>query len=113
MTPNHSDFTISVKQVLDSVNPALWALAIAFWGGVIGFFSRVTSGSIERFTISRFMIEMASSIFSATIVFMICLTLHLNEFLIAAFVGVAAHMGSALLNEIERHLVELVKRRFK
>lgn len=113
MPHKSTDFILSIKHVFNSVNPALWVLAVAIWGGIIGFFSRVTSGSIERFTISRFLVEMGSSIFSGMIVFMICLTLHVNEFLMAAFVGVAGHMGSALLNEIERHLVELVKRRFK
>jgi hypothetical protein len=79
-----------------------WVFAISIWAGIVNVYRQHKSGTAPRHTtIFEWIGECSTSGFVGLLVFLLCRWAGLNDFLGAAFTGIAAHMGTRALPLME------------
>jgi hypothetical protein len=82
----------------------LWVLALASWGGVVGFMRKRREGLARPFNLTEIAGEIVTSAFAGVITFWLCEAAGIAPLLTAAMVGVSGHMGSRAIYQIERYI---------
>ena len=77
-----------------TVGMYLWVVIIASLGGLASFFRKVQNGQARWVNIAELVGELVISAFAGIITYWLARYAGLNEWLTAAFVGIAGHMGS-------------------
>jgi hypothetical protein len=72
----------------------VWIVAIACLGGAAAFYRKMLSGHARPFNLTEFIGELFVSAFAGVITFWLCRWANVDDWLGAAFVGIAGHMGS-------------------
>lgn len=68
-------------------------LGLAIWGGTVNYLSRIKRGVVARFSVLELLSEWVISGFSGFLVWLLCQNFGIDEYLTAAFVGIAGHAG--------------------
>lgn len=96
--------------------PTLWMIGVAMLGGMISFIGKVKAGKARAWNIPELLGELLISGGVGAFTYWILHGLDVNQYLIAAGVGISGHMGSRaifLLETIgEKALKEWVKKFF-
>lgn len=71
-----------------------WVLALALMGGLASWARKVREGHARAFNVAELIGELLISGFAGLVTFMLCRWANVNEWLSAAFIGIAGHMGS-------------------
>lgn len=71
-----------------------WVFGISLFGGLAGYFRKVKSGLISRFSLIELVGEMFISAFVGVITFYLCEWADISGPLAAALIAIASHMGS-------------------
>lgn len=79
----------------------VWVLALASWGGVVGYIRKVGAGEIHRYSFTEFVGEIVTSAFAGMLTFLLCEAAGMTPLLTAAFVGISGHMGSRAIYQLE------------
>lgn len=79
----------------------LWITGLAAWGGVVGYIRKVNAGSIHRYSLTEFVGEVVTSAFAGIVTFWLCEAAGISQLITAAMVGVAGHMGSRAIYQME------------
>lgn len=103
---NYSAIGIAIAHV--------WVLLLSILGGAVSYVHRVRTGMTRRFNLPELIGDMFISGFVGIITFYLCQWAQFDDFLTAAFVGIAGHMGSRALflaeKIIERRIDDVLKR---
>jgi hypothetical protein len=91
-----------------SVATHLFMIALAAWGGLTSYLSRVRSGKREPFSAAELIGEMATSGFAGLLSFWACEGSGVAPLYTAVIVGISGHMGGRALFLLE----DIIKRRF-
>jgi hypothetical protein len=76
-------------------------LAIAMIGGLVSWFAKVRAGTIQMYNLSGMIGELATSGFAGLLTFWLCAYWDVPQTLTAAAVGMAGHMGTKAIQEME------------
>jgi hypothetical protein len=79
-------------------------LALAMWGGVANYAARVKGGTAHAWSIFELAGEMVISGFVGTLAYVACKEFAVTEWITAATVGMAGHLGSRSVFILERIL---------
>ena len=82
----------------------VWVTAIAALGGVASFHRRVKSGQARWINVTELIGELVTSSVAGLLTYWMCRSADVNEWLAAAFIGIAGHMGSRALFMFEKFL---------
>jgi hypothetical protein len=74
------------------------------WGGIVNYRTKVITGRIPAFSLIYFFGEIATSGFAGVLVWHVCEALHFQVHWVAAFVGIAGHMGGRAIEVLEVYL---------
>lgn len=74
---------------------------LSMWGGTVNFIRKKKLGIVRAFNIVEFIGELVTSAFTGIIVFFLCEASDISPLMTAALVGIAGHMGSRLLYQLE------------
>lgn len=77
-------------------------LALAMWGGVANYAARVKARTVAGWSIFELAGDMVISGFVGTLAYVACKEFGVSEFVTAATVGVAGHLGSRTVFIVER-----------
>lgn len=95
------------KQEWLSILPTyVFVIAFSIWGGIVNLIQRYRSAKNRRFSLTESIGELTISAFAGMVIYYICVGFKLPESLVAAFVGIAGHMGSRIIYVIECWLKE-------
>lgn len=73
----------------------LWIFIVSIWAGLINVYRHHKTGTMPHHTTFFAWIgECATSAFAGIVVFLLCRSAEMNDYLSAAFTGIAAHMGT-------------------
>lgn len=84
--------------------PTLWMIAISATGGAVNFYHKVKSGQVRAFNLTELVGELVTSSFAGIVTFWICKSFSVNEWLTAAGVAIAGHMGTRAIFLLEKHI---------
>ncbi len=87
---------------LDFVRETWHFFALATWGGIANYTARVKSGSIHHFSVFELAGDIVISGFVGTLAYVACREFGMTEWITAATVGIAGHLGSRTVFIIER-----------
>ena len=87
-----------------------WVLLLSIWGGFVSFAAKVKKGVSRPYNISEWLGEIATSAFTGVITFYSCQYANLDGLLTAVFVAVSGHMGTRIINFIEKQLESRAQR---
>lgn len=87
-----------------------WVVLISLLGGVASFYGKVKAGKTRWINLGEFVGELCTSALAGLLMYWMCRWSGLNEWLTAAFVGVAGHMGSRALFLLEKVLERWLER---
>ena len=76
-------------------------IILSMWGGTVNFIRKKKLGIVRAFNIMEFIGELVTSAFAGIIVFFLCEASDISPLITAALVGIAGHMGSRLLYQLE------------
>lgn len=82
----------------------IWVMGIAVLGGCASFYLKVKRGQARYFNLAELVGEIVTSALAGIITFWLCKSAGVNDYLSAAFVGIAGHMGSRALFLLEKVL---------
>lgn len=82
----------------------VWVVALAAWGGVVNYISKVRSGAARRFNFAELLGEIVTSGFVGVLVFWICEYYQVPPLASAPIIGIAGHYGARTIWVIERFL---------
>jgi hypothetical protein len=82
----------------------VFLLAVAMLGGVVSWAAKVRAGSLHAFNLSALIGELATSAFAGLLTFWLCSYVAAPQSLTAALVGIAGHMGTRAINQLEQWL---------
>lgn len=88
--------------VIKNLIPTLWMLGIAIAGGAVSFYQKVRSGKARAFNMTELLGEMVTSGLVGIVTFWICKAYGVNEYLTAACVAIAGHMGARAIFMVEQ-----------
>lgn len=80
----------------------LWVVALASWGGAVGFYRKMKDGRARPFNIVEFIGEVATSALVGVITFWLCEASGVNQLLSAALIAISGHMGSRAIWQFEK-----------
>lgn len=89
------------KQDIEQIAAYAWVLTLASTGGAVAFFRKVRLGHARAFNVAEFIGEVATAGFAGIITFYLCEWSNFNPMLTKALVGIAGHMGSRALFQLE------------
>lgn len=78
-----------------------WVFGLSALGGAVSFIRKVREGRARAFNITEFVGELFTSAFAGVLTFYLCEWSNFAPLATAAFVGIAGHMGSRALFQIE------------
>jgi len=78
-----------------------WVFGISALGGVVSFARKVRLGHARAWNFAEFLGEIGTSAFAGVLTFYLCEWSGFAPLATAAFVGVAGHMGSRALFQLE------------
>lgn len=87
-----------------SILTYMWVMAIAMWGGIVNYLSKVKDGVIHRLSLMEFIGELFVSGFVGVITFWLCELSDIHPLLSAALIGISGHMGSRAIFQMEAFL---------
>lgn len=79
----------------------IWVIALAAWGGVVGYIRKVNSGETSKYSLTEFIGEVTTSAFAGILTFWLCEAASISPLVSAAMVGVSGHMGSRAIYQLE------------
>lgn len=82
--------------------------ALAAAGGVVSFYQKMKAGKVRVFNFVEFVGEIVISAGVGVLTYWICKGLDVNDYLMAASVGIAGHMGSRAIFVAETKIEEMV-----
>lgn len=71
-----------------------WVFAVSAIGGLAAWAKKVRAGQARAFNVAELLGELFISAFAGVVTFWFCRWAQLNEWVTAAFIGIAGHMGS-------------------
>jgi len=80
----------------------LWVIALAAWGGAVSFIGKVKAGDARACNFVEFIGEIVTSGFVGVLTFWLCEEAGFKPLITAALVGIAGHMGSRALLQMEK-----------
>lgn len=89
-----------------------WVVLISMLGGFASFYRKVKSGQARWFNFAEFVGELITSALAGLITFLMCRWAGVNDWLMAALVGIAGHMGSRALFLLEKCFERWAERTF-
>lgn len=78
-----------------------WVIGLSALGGVVAFARKVKEGHARAWNFAELLGEIATSAFAGVITFYLCEWSGFHPLASAAFVGIAGHMGSRALFQLE------------
>lgn len=84
----------------------LWVIGLSVIGGVISFMRKIEAGEARPFNFVELIGEMTTSGFVGVLTFWLCEANGIQPLIAAAMVGIAGHMGSRVLFQLERWAVK-------
>jgi len=82
----------------------LWVTALAAWGGIVNYISKVRNGSTRRFNIAELVGEIVTSGFVGLLVFWVCESMGMPMILSAPLIGISGHFSARTIAMLERVL---------
>ncbi len=79
----------------------LWVFGLSAAGGAVAFYRRMKTRNVATFNTMEFIGECSTSAFAGVITFYTCESAGIGQLTTAAFVGIAGHMGSRAINNLE------------
>lgn len=93
----------TAKAVTDyNILTYLWVVALSVWGGVVSWVTKVRRGEISPMSFLELIAEVVVAGFVGMLTFWLCESAQMAPLLTAAMVGVASHMGTRALFQLER-----------
>lgn len=89
---------------LYSIVTYVWVILLSAWGGAINFWGKMKRGEARAINIMELFGELMTSAFAGMLTYWLCQSAHIDQFLTAALVGVAGHMGSRAIFMLEKWL---------
>ena len=96
--------------VWSNLIPTLWMMAVAMAGGVLSFIQKVRDGKARALNFAELAGEMFISAFVGLVTFWICKAFSVDQYLTAAGVGVAGHMGARAIFLLEQYIENKAKK---
>lgn len=84
----------------------LWVIGLSILGGTAHNIAKLRNGTLARFSIPEWVGDIAIAGFIGLMTFYLCEYAKLPRELTAAFVGIAAHMGTRAIVIFERFLLK-------
>lgn len=81
-----------------------WVVALSMLGGFASFYGKVKAGTARWVNLGEFFGELATSALAGLVTYWLCRWANLNEWLAAAFVAIAGHMGTRAVFMLEKLL---------
>lgn len=78
-----------------------WVIGLSAMGGAVAFARKIRLGHARAFNIAEFVGEVATSAFAGVMTFYLCEASNFSPLITAALVGVAGHMGSRAIFQLE------------
>ena len=78
-----------------------WIVGLSLLGGFVSFYQKLRAGLVRAWNFTEFIGELATSAFVGILTFKACVWLKWDTDLVAAVVGITAHMGSRALFKAE------------
>ncbi len=97
-----------LSENLSNILAYIWVFFLSSMGGIANYVRKVKMKIVERVSIVELIGELFISAFSGLITYFLCVSAGIDEFLMAALVGVSGHMGSRVIFIFE----ELFKQKF-
>lgn len=81
----------------------IWVFVISIWAGMVNIYRQHKAGatSLRHTTVFEWIGECSTSGFAGVLVYLLCRSQGINDFLAAACTGIAAHMGTRALPLME------------
>jgi hypothetical protein len=79
----------------------LWVVFLSAWGGFVSFWRKLKTGKARAFNVMELIGELVTSAFAGMLTFWLCEAANIDQLLTAAFVGIAGHMGSRAIAQME------------
>lgn len=89
--------------------PTLWMILVAMAGGALSFYQRVKSGQSRALNLAELAGEMFISAFVGIVTYWLCKSFAVNEYLTAAGVAIAGHMGARAIFLAEQFIEKRAK----
>ncbi len=78
-----------------------WVIGISAAGGAVAFIRKWKAGHTRAFNVAEFIGECVTSAFAGVMTFYLCEWSNFSHIASAAMVGIAGHMGSRAINNLE------------
>lgn len=91
----------------------IYVSILSLAGGVTSYIRKRKAGLITKFNGLEFIGDMLISGFIGVLTYLVCKGVGLNEFLTAASIGVASHMGTRAIVFVEELLPKIIEKYFK
>jgi hypothetical protein len=87
-----------------------WVVGISMLGGFASFYRRVRAGDTKWVNLAELAGELATSALAGLLTYWLCRSSGMNDWMMAAFVGISGHMGSRALFVLEKVLENWAQR---
>lgn len=94
------------------IYPTGWVLLLSILAGIVSFMRKVRQGDARRFNFAELLGECLTSALVGLATFWLCKWAGANEYLTAALIAIAAHMGTRALFRFERAFEAWVDSKF-
>lgn len=81
-----------------------WVIGLSMIGGLISFMRKIKDGSVRVFNVTELIGEIVTAGFSGVLTFWLCEASAIDPLVSAAMVGIAGHMGSRAILQLEAWL---------
>ncbi len=88
------------KQFINFIAIYWYVLALGIWGGLVSLINRVRTGQAKS-TFTFIVLDVFTFTFVATLVFLICISLKLDIYLMAVATAIGGHIGGRLMPSVE------------
>lgn len=78
-----------------------WVIGLSAAGGAVAFMRKFKAGHVRAFNVVEFVGECATSAFAGVMTFYLCEWSNFTQLATAAMVGIAGHMGSRAIANLE------------
>lgn len=83
---------------------AIIMISLALWGGTVNYISRLKRGAVQKFSFLELTAEWVISGFAGFLIWLLCQNFGVAEYMTAALVGIAGHMGGRTVFMLENFL---------
>lgn len=92
--------------------PTGWVVLLSILAGIVSFMRKVRQGDARRFNFAELLGECLTSALVGLATFWLCQWADANQYLTAALIAIAAHMGTRALFRFERVLEAWIDSKF-